>query len=51
MQDRMLGVYVDTSTREAIRRAAFEADASMSEIVRQAILMYLAAHKPKRAKP
>jgi hypothetical protein len=47
-KDRLMGAFVDTPTREAIRRAAFEEDVPMAEIIRRAIEEYLAKRKGKK---
>ena len=44
-KDRLMGAYVDTATRDAIRKAAYEEDCAMAEIVRRAIAEYLAKRK------
>ncbi len=47
-KDRLMGAYVDTPTREEIRRAAYEEDCAMSEIIRRAIVEYLNKRKGKQ---
>ncbi len=45
MKDKLVAAFADQDLHEAVRVAAFEERCSMSELVRRAILSYLAQRK------
>lgn len=50
MQGKLVGAYVDETLRQRIRRAAYEEDCSMAEVVRRALNEHLARRQKVRLK-